>query len=69
MRNNLEKVFGGIKSYFRFGNYLLSMTNAGPELNFETGIDIGLFEIRLTHDVIVDLNNITSYTKEYLRYV
>ena len=46
MRNNLEKVFGGIKSYFRFGNYLLSMTNAGPELNFETGIDIGLFEIR-----------------------
>ena len=39
MRDKLEKLFGGKKSYFRCKNYLLSMTNAGPEFNFETGID------------------------------
>jgi hypothetical protein len=62
IRVKLEEVFCWRYSYFRFENYLLSMTNAGPELNFETGIDIGLFEIRLTHHVIVDLNNITQDT-------
>ena len=29
MRDKLEKLFGGKKSYFRCENYLLSMTDAG----------------------------------------
>ena len=39
IRDNLEKVFGGRKWYFRFGNYLLSMCNAGPEFKFDIEID------------------------------
>jgi len=69
MRDKLEKIFGGKKSYFRCENYLLTMTNAGPEFNFETGIDKGNYEIRLTHHIIVDLNDLNQDTKEYLRFV
>ena len=29
MKDKLEKLFGGKKSYFRCENYLLTMTNAG----------------------------------------
>ena len=40
-----------------------------PEFNIETGTDKGKYEIRLTHHVIVDLNDLNQETKEYLKYV